>query len=260
MFESSVALTPEQVEWLDQCTKGTWQLNPSTGEVDVDGDFSCREQGLSDFKGVRFGVVGGSFYCYNNQLTTLAGAPREVGGNFYCYNNGLTTLAGAPREVGRNFWGHNNQLTTLEGAPREVGGDFWCKNNQLTSLEGAPQKVGRNFYCSDNQLTTLEGAPQEVGGSFDCDNNGLTTLEGAPREVRWDFNCNNNPVSRKTLKNIFSRMKKGESYLKAVESLWTEIPLEEQILLYRPEFEWVGADERKKLDALRAYQGFKGMI
>ena len=176
MFESSVALTPEQIEWLDQCTDGTWQLNPSTGEVDVDGDFNCVGQGLSDLKGVRFGKVEGNFSCEDNQLTSLEGAPREVGGNFSCRNN---------------------------------------------------------------QLTTLEGAPQKVGGGFDCDNN---------------------PVSEETLKSIFSRMNEGESYMKTVESLWTEIPLEDQILLYRPEFEWVGADEGKKLDALRAYQGFKGMI
>ena len=155
MFESSAELTPEQAEWLDQCTDGTWQLNPQTGLVDVDGDFNCHDQGLSDFKGVRFGVVRG---------------------------------------------------------------DFWCKHNQLTSLEGAPQKVGGDFYCIDN------------------------------------------PVSEETLDSIFRLMKKSESYLKAVESIWTEIPVEDQALLYRPEFEWVGPDEARKLDALRAYQGFKGMI
>ena len=176
MFESSVELTPEQIEWLDKCTRRTWQLNPRTGLVDVDGYFDCSWQGLSDFKGVRFGKIGGKFYC------------------------------------------DNNQLTTLEGAPREVGGYFSCDNNQLTTLEGAPQKVGGSFYCKDN------------------------------------------PVSEKTLKSIFGLMKKGKSYLEATESIWPEIPVEDQILLYRPEFEWVVGDERKKLDALRAYQGFKGMI
>ena len=155
MFESSVELTPEQIEWLDQCTKGTWQLNPQTGEVDVEGDFSCNMQGLSDFNGVRFGRVGGVFRCTNNQLTTLEGAPREVGGDFICYHN---------------------------------------------------------------------------------------------------------PVANETLKNIFRLMKKGKSYLESIESLWSKIPVEDQTLLYRPEFEWIGPDEVRKLDALRAYQGFKGMI
>ena len=197
MFESSVELTPEQAEWLDQCTDGTWQLNPQTGLVDVEGDFHCDDQGLSDFKGVRFGKVGGGFNC------------------------------------------NNNQITTLEGAPQEVGLGFYCRNNQITTLEGAPQEVGRSFNCNNNQLTTLEGAPQEVGGSF------------------W---CSNNPVSEKILKSIFGIMETGKGYLESVEYLWPEISLDDQVLLYRPEFEWVGTDERKKLDALRAYQGFKGMI
>jgi len=55
-------------------------------------------------------------------------------------------------------------------------------------------------------------------------------------------------------------MEKRRSYLQAVESLWNEIPLEDQALLYRPEFEWVSPEERRKLEAMRAYRGFKGMI
>ena len=218
MFESSVELTPEQTEWLDKCTSGTWQLNPQTGEVDVDGDFNCRGQGLSDFKGVRFGKIGGKFDC------------------------------------------RNNGLTTLEGAPLKVGGSFYCRDNQITSLEGVPQKVGGGFDCDNNQLTTLEGAPREVGGYFSCSDNQLTTLEGAPQEVGWNFYCKNNPVSEKTLESIFRLMKKRKGYLESVESLWTGIPLDDQALLYRPEFKWVGSDEVRKLDALKAYQGFKGMI
>ena len=218
MFESSVELTPEQIKWLDKCTRGTWQLNPKTGEVDVDGGFNCSGQGLSDFKGVRFGVVRGFFYC------------------------------------------HDNELSSLEGAPQKVGGSFLCYNNRLTSLDGAPREVGGAFSCSLNQLATLEGAPQKVGGAFDCRNNQLTTLEGAPRKVRGDFYCSNNPVSAKTLKSIFGIMETGKSYLEATEYLWPEIPLEDQTLLYRPEFDWIGSDEVRKLDALRAYQGFKGMI
>ena len=118
-------LTPEQVEWLDKCTKGTWQVNPQTGLVDVEGDFDCTHN-LTDFNGVQFGVVGGDFGCSWNSLTSLKGAPQKVGGDFNCHNNQLTSLKGAPQEVGGYFWCHNNQLTSLEGAPQEVGGDFGC--------------------------------------------------------------------------------------------------------------------------------------
>ena len=260
MFESSGELTPEQVEWLNKCTWGTWKLNPRTGLVDVDGDFYCSNQGLSDFKGVRFGEVGGNFSCSNNQLTTLEGAPREVGDTFWCNNNQLTSLEGAPQVVRGSFNCRDNQLTSLEGAPQKVGWNFDCKGNGLTSLEGAPREVGGDFFCGRNELTTLEGAPQVVRGRFNFDNNKLTSLEGAPREVRGGIFCYHNPVSKDTLGSIFGIMETGKGYLEAVESIWSKIPVEDQVLLYRPEFEWVGADERKKLDALRAYQGFKGMI
>ena len=200
LFEARRAwgnLTPKQAEWLDRHVDGTWQLNPSTGLVDVDGDFDCEDQDLSDLKGVRFGVVKGDFYCQENHLTSLVGAPREV---------------------------------------------------------------GSIFSCDDNELTSLEGAPQEVKGYFSCEHNQLTSLVGAPREVGGSFNCGDNPVSEKTLKSIFGLMENGKSYLEAVESLWTEIPIEDQALLYRPEFKWVGAQEARKLQALGAYHKIKGWL
>ena len=112
--------------------KRGWNLNPSTGLVDVDGDFKCTGQGLKDFKGVAFGHVKGYFNCANNQLTSLDGAPKTVNGDFYCYLN---------------------QLTSLEGAPQTVGGSFSCDKNQLTSLEGAPKTVNGGFFCGSNPIS-----------------------------------------------------------------------------------------------------------
>jgi hypothetical protein len=156
IFESSSsasALTQEQIGWLDKCVEGSWKLNPLTGLVDVDGDFDCSEQGLTDLKGVKFGKVSSGFRCENNQLTSLVGAPQAVGVNFYCYDNQLTTLEGAPKTVGWHFNCDSNVLTSLEGAPQKVSGDFWCRENQLTTLVGAPQKVGGDFWCRDNPVS-----------------------------------------------------------------------------------------------------------
>ena len=131
LFESQTELTPEQIEWLDEYAIGKWTLNPQTGLVDVKGGFNCYDQGLTDFKGVRFGVAG-HFYCSYNKLTSLDGAPQEVGGVFNC---------------------SDNLLTSLKGAPRKVGVSFDCSDNQLISLEGAPQEAVVNFYCFDNPVT-----------------------------------------------------------------------------------------------------------
>ena len=137
---------------------------------------------------INFGKIGGNFYCGNNKLTSLKGAPNEVGGSFYCNHNQLTTLEDAPQKVGRGFYCSYNILTSLKGAPNEVGEKFDCDNNRLTSLEGAPQKVGGNFDCSYNQLTTLEGAPNEVKDDFYCINNpNLVLPKTKPSWIKGDF-------------------------------------------------------------------------
>ena len=123
-FSTSTSLTEDQIKLLDNCTIGIWKLNPSTGLVDVNGDFDCEEQKLTDFKGVRFGHVKGFFSCRTNLLTSLKGAPQTVDEYFYCDNNKLTSLEGAPQTVGGNFDCYNNPLTSLEGAPQKVGGEF----------------------------------------------------------------------------------------------------------------------------------------
>ena len=47
--------------------------------------------------------VGGNFYCNENKLTSLDGAPKSIGGNFDCSGNNLTSLVGSPKFVGGNF-------------------------------------------------------------------------------------------------------------------------------------------------------------
>ncbi len=154
VFESQTSgtLTAEQEAFLDQHTRGTWSVNPATGLVDVQGSFDCSGHGLKSLCGIRFGTVTGSFYCSNNFLTNLEGAPQTVEGSFSCSHNQLTTLEGAPQTVEGNFYCEGNELTTLEGAPLTVEGDFWCYDNPLTSLEGAPQTVEMEFRCDDFKL------------------------------------------------------------------------------------------------------------
>ena len=113
----------------------------NNGLVDVDGDVKLSNKNLKKIP-IKFGNVIGHFKCYNNQLTSLEGAPQLVGGHFGC---------------------SGNQLITLEGAPESVGGDFDCDNNQLTSLEGAPKSVGGDFYCPDNNIFKLDFVPNYKG-------------------------------------------------------------------------------------------------
>ena len=102
LFESSSHLTLEQIKFLDDHTRGTWQLN-GDGKVNVEGDFVCSGEDLDDLKGLKFGKVSGDFRCANNNIKSLEGVPSEVGGDFWFSNNYLQTLDGAPEKVGGNF-------------------------------------------------------------------------------------------------------------------------------------------------------------
>jgi len=122
----------EAIQFLNKHTEGKWTFNKKTGLVDIKGNFDFSDKNLTDFKGVKFGVVTGSFFCDNNKLTSLEGAPQEVRGCFFC---------------------DYNKLTSLKGSPQKVGMSFSCSNNKLTSLVGAPQEVGESFGCSVNPIS-----------------------------------------------------------------------------------------------------------
>jgi len=252
LFESQTELTPEQTEWLDKCTAGKWTLNPQTGLVDVDGRLTCYYQGLTDFKGVRFGVVTGDFICSSNKLTSLEGAPQEVGGYFDCFHNELTSLEGAPKKVGGGFGCYNNNLTSLRDAPHEVGGRFYCYNNKLTSLRDAPKKVGGDFNCYNNELTSLKDAPLKVESDFYCGKNELTSLEGAPQEVGGRFYCPGNPVSESVLKSLYKKMKSGMSWPDAVARQWKNIRSVEDKILLAPYNNSLSPDEKAYYQAIGA--------
>jgi len=284
IFEAeTVELTTEQIQWMYASTgRGKWMFNSQTGLIDVDGEFDTANEDLTDFKGLKFGVVTGSFTCGYNSLTSLEGAPQEVGGSFNCSHNSLTSLEGAPQKVGGDFFCLDNKLTSLEGAPQEVEGSFNCGNNSLTSLKGAPLNIGNDFNCLDNKLTSLEGAPQEVGGAFACNRNILTSLEGAPQKVGGYFNCDRNnlislegaplniggsfycaenPVDVLDLKRIYKLMQNGgRTYYKAVSNIWNGLSDETKALIYQPSFDWLTPKDHKYFSSLQRYHKIKNLI
>jgi hypothetical protein len=276
LFESQQGLTQDQKDWLDLCTDDAWWVNPQTGLVDVEGVFDCEAQGLSDFKGVRFGRVKGYFSCACNRITSLEGAPQEVGGYFSCSYNRIASLEGAPQSVGVYFSCSYNQITSLEGAPQNVNEAFNCSHNRITSLEGAPQNVKETFNCSSNGLTSLKGGPQSVDEDFNCSGNQLTSLKEGPQSVGKDFNCSNNlltslegapqtvggylycsgnPISEFSITNVIRRMSDRNVSLEQAVSFrwktgeWDEIPEADKLYLakHNPD---LTPEERKEYAAL----------
>ena len=136
--------------------------------------FEAKERSILSVMGKQEDPYPRNFSCFNNNLTSLEGAPSVVKGNFSCFNNNLTSLEGAPSAVKGDFYCSYNNLTSLEGAPSVVKGVFSCSNNKLTSLQGAPSAVKGDFYCTNNKLTSLAGIHKiikEIHGYADFENN-----------------------------------------------------------------------------------------
>lgn len=103
------------------------------GSIDVDGDVNLNEYGLTELP-LKFNKVSGSFYCYDNALTSLEDCPSSVGGSFDYADNLLTTLKGSPHTVGKSFDCGNNQLYDLTGIPDSIGEYFYCEGNPIGSI------------------------------------------------------------------------------------------------------------------------------
>jgi len=117
----------------------SFQKRPD-GTILVDSSMDIANRGFHELPDLSCVIVTGNFYCQDNLLTSLKGAPQEVRGGFWCYNNQLASLEYAPRGVTTQFICGRNKLTSLEHAPAEIAGDFTCEKNNLASLDHAPRK------------------------------------------------------------------------------------------------------------------------
>jgi hypothetical protein len=96
-------------KWLDEMGVKNYIINNDM-TIDANGAVDLDYKNLSSFpEYIRFNKVEGSFYCDNNNLTSLRGCPPVVKRGFYCSYNQLTSLEGCPSSVGRNFSCSNNE-------------------------------------------------------------------------------------------------------------------------------------------------------
>lgn len=124
------------------CKKyGIWNYTiNSDGSIDANGDVNLSSMGLYSLP-LKFGRVNGNFYCYNNYLTSLKGAPTIVEYNFYCGGNKLKTLKYFPKVEGR-IGIDDNKL------PKEI-----CENKDLLILKKIIEyQDDYSIWNSDNTL------------------------------------------------------------------------------------------------------------
>jgi hypothetical protein len=96
--------------------------------------------------------INESFWCIQNQLTTLEGCPQIVNGGFYCHNNKLTTLEGGPKEVYSTFCCLSNLNLSLKEILKfmskcYIGGDILTDYGNLTEY--------KNMKLSDREITKI---------------------------------------------------------------------------------------------------------
>ena len=132
-------LTKEQIEFLDKVCFGrdNWKLNEN-GEVDVDGNVYMSSMNLTEIP-VRFGSVGGSFHCNDNQLTSLKGCPKSIRHTFYCYYNNLTNYFKTIKEKDFPHWKNLHWGWTLEEYPFLINIAKKYAKNWRVYLDECPQ-------------------------------------------------------------------------------------------------------------------------
>lgn len=64
-------LTKKQEALLNFYCDGKWKVNPTTGLVDIEGDFKYQKLKAKSFLGIKFGNSTNNFLCNKNQLTSL---------------------------------------------------------------------------------------------------------------------------------------------------------------------------------------------
>lgn len=117
ILESNQFLTNKDdiVEWL-QSTIGLLKFrftisNDFVVNVENGVEIDLANRNL-DFIPVKFGKTG-SFYCYNNNLTSLKGCPDVINGNFSCRKNNLLYLDFIPDVRHGGFYYDENPIHNL---------------------------------------------------------------------------------------------------------------------------------------------------
>jgi hypothetical protein len=211
LLESSNELNSEQIKFLNVHTYGTWKFNNS--EVDIDGIFDMERMAAKDFKGIVFGKVSKNFYCKDNQLVSLSGAPKVVGGKFDCSFNQLVSLEFGPKEIGSDFVCSHNKITSLEFAPEKIGAGLHCEFNSLVSLEGLENKTMSGFYYYRNPVSVAV-----IGGLYRIMRKGKT-YQSALGEYWDDIPEEEQLLMYKDNSNLSDKEKRGYATLAKIKGL-----------------------------------------
>ena len=163
--------------------EGTWQQDPTTGKIIVQGDCTMwRRVTPVDQLPWEFDLVSGNFNVSDVRLLTLKGCPREVGGSFVLHFFRGENLLGGPVSVGKEYWlARHKNLKSLEGLAQEIGGRMSLTyDSDLGLLRTLVAKGGVYLEMNDSMSFIERSNATNVGkilnsykgqgraGAFDC--------------------------------------------------------------------------------------------
>ena len=131
------------------------------GSISVAGNLDISHKNLTQLPDLSQVIVGGSFFCSDNLLTSLAGAPQSVGGHFFCSRNQLKSLEGAPNKftmLGSDF----GNFPSWEAVPEQLRTSPETKSR----LEQDRARERATAMDKEVQATTVLQAPIKVGAPF----------------------------------------------------------------------------------------------
>jgi hypothetical protein len=137
-----VALTKEQINFLNKVCGGrkNWKMNKGKVDFVSSGAVDMENMNLTEIP-IKFGVVGGSFFCGINNLTTLKNCPDYIEGNFYFPGNNLTEYFKNIKEEDLKIWKNFYWAWVFEEYPFliNIGKNYFDRERLKYYLNEFPQ-------------------------------------------------------------------------------------------------------------------------
>lgn len=96
----------------------------------------CRKYGIKNYTVNKDGTidVNGDVDLHRRGLTELPLKFNKVSGDFYCFENNLKSFDGFPKEIGKNIDVSDNNIKSFDGFPEKIGVSFFCTHNPINEL------------------------------------------------------------------------------------------------------------------------------
>jgi hypothetical protein len=152
-------------------------------------------RGIRDLTGIEDFTALSSFYCFNNQITTLDLSSNLSMREIFCYNNSITSINLTQNANLKLLQAGQNQLTTLDVSQNPLLENLFLRVNQLTSLDVTQNPNLIRLRCSTTQLISLDVSQNSNLIELSCYENQLVALDVSQNLSLFDLVCFKNQIT-----------------------------------------------------------------